>query len=249
VSYELDVGLKLFFLDPVTAGETFVSAGCLTIRMMCTSSVDESELVRSAQSGDSQAFGELVLAYQRFAYNLALRALGDPHEAQDMTQEAFLRAWQYLPGFRGAAKFRTWLYRIVMNLCYNRSPQLKRQLAQLQIEDEPDELRPLDDSAGWNRNTQDKWMANSHDPQKELEAGELRSLIHQQIDQLPTTYRLLVLLRYQQDLSYDEIAQVMGMPLGTVKTDLHRAHSRLRAALMETGVKRGLSSGFSGDPG
>ena len=209
--------------------------------MMCTSSVNEPELVRSAQSGNTQAFGELVLAHQSFAFNLALRALGDPHEAQDLTQEAFLRAWQNLASFRGAASFRTWLYRIVMNLCYNRSPKLKRQLAQLPIQEDADEPGWVDGSEHWERNPQADWLASSHDPQNELEAGELRKLIHLQISKLPASYRLLVLLRYHQDLSYEEIAQVLDMPLGTVKTGLHRAHARLKTALLANDGTGGLA--------
>ena len=177
--------------------------------------LDEPALLRKARLGDAQAFGALVLAHQAFAYNLALRAVQDAHEAQDITQEAFLRAWQGLPGFRGEAGFRTWLYRIVMNLCYNHSPRIRRDLAQLAHDETVEEWLPGD----------------SPDPERELVASEQRRLLQQQIDALPASYRVLVLLRYQQDLSYDEIAQVTGMPLGTVKTGLFRAHARLKAAL------------------
>ena len=200
---------------------------------MCTSSGDETELVRSAQAGDTQAFGALVLAYQSFAYNLALRALGDPHEAQDLTQEAFLRAWQGLAGFRRASSFRTWLYRIVMNLCYNRSPRLKRQLGELPIDEEADEPASLDRPGERLHLSEGQPLLDAQDPQSALETGELRRLVHQQVERLPAAYRLLVLLRYQQDLSYEQIAQVMDMPLGTVKTGLHRAHNRLKTALLE----------------
>ncbi|MBN1145911.1 MAG: sigma-70 family RNA polymerase sigma factor, partial [Anaerolineales bacterium] len=92
---------------------------------------DEAQLVQRARRGDTDAFAELLRAHQDFAYNLALRALGDPHEAEDVAQEAFVRAWQALPRFRGDARFRTWLYRIVANLCYNRLPRLRRELSSL----------------------------------------------------------------------------------------------------------------------
>jgi RNA polymerase sigma-70 factor (ECF subfamily) len=191
----------------------------------------ERAVVQRARSGDTGAFGELVLQHQTFVYNLALRALGDANDAQDLAQEAFLRAWQGLPSFRGASGFRTWLYRIVMNLCYNRSPQLKKSLAQL----------PLDE-------TVEEWLpAGSESPERLIEAGELRGYLHRQIERLPESYRLLVMLRYQQDLSYEEIAEVTGMPLGTVKTGLFRAHARLKSAL-QTPEARPLPTSGAGRP-
>jgi RNA polymerase sigma-70 factor (ECF subfamily) len=184
---------------------------------MMTTAGDESDLLRRARAGDTQAFGALVLEHQTFAFNLALRALGDPQEAQDLAQEAFLRAWQGLASFKGASSFRTWLYRIVINLCYNRAPQVKRGLAELDIDDLQEDGLP----------------GGSSNPERQVEAGELRAFLQRQIESLPTTYRLLVMLRYQRDLSYEEIAEVMAMPLGSVKTGLFRAHARLKAALSD----------------
>jgi RNA polymerase sigma-70 factor (ECF subfamily) len=175
---------------------------------------DERDLVARARAGDVEAFGALVLAHQPFVYNLAWRALGDEHDAQDTAQEAFVRAWQALPNFRGQAQFRTWLYRIVTNLCYSRLPGLRRQVAALgdvEIGAMPDETQP--------------------DPARQFEAGEQSTFLWQQVDALPESYRLLVMLRYQQGLPYEEIATVLSLPLGTVKTGLFRARARLREAL------------------
>lgn len=176
---------------------------------------DESQLILRAKHGDTQAFGELVLLYQVFVYNLALRALGDPNEAQDAAQEAFFRAWQAIPGFRGESRFRTWLYRIVINLCYNRHPGLRRETAQIPLE--------MDE---------DLHSTGEPGPERMAEAAERKALLQLAIDQLPISYRLLVLLRYQQDMAYEEIAAVMNLPLGTVKTGLFRAKARLRDALL-----------------
>jgi RNA polymerase sigma-70 factor (ECF subfamily) len=179
----------------------------------------EAEMVRRARAGDTEAFGALVLAHQTFVYNLALRALGDEREAEDTAQEAFVRAWQALPNFRGQAQFRTWLYRIATNLCYNRLPRLRRELAALggldgeAAPEIPDAAQPT--------------------PETALEAQERRAFLHQQIDRLPRSYKMLIVLRFQQGLAYDEIAAVLSLPLGTVKTGLHRARERLRAALRE----------------
>lgn len=175
---------------------------------------DERQLVKKAKNGDTQAFGELVIIHQTFAYNLALRALGTPEEAQDATQEAFLKVWQALPGFREEAQFRTWLYRIVINQCYNRRPVLKREAAAMTIEDDGDWT-----SAGFN------------EPESQAVVSERKALLQQAVDELPSSYRLMVMLRFQQDLAYEEIASVMNLPLGTVKTGLFRARALLRQTL------------------
>jgi len=174
----------------------------------------DSELVRRAQKGDTQAFESLVVEHQQFVFNLALRAVGDPREAEDVAQESFVRAWLALPNFRGQSQFRTWLYRIVTNLCYNRLPRLRRDLSAFgedQVLDVPDET----------------------DVVANVETNQTRKFLHAQIDNLPESYRLLISLRYQQELSYEEIAQVLSLPLGTVKTGLFRAKERLREKLEE----------------
>ena len=176
----------------------------------------EKELVRRAQNGDAEAFGVLVVEHQQFVYNLALRAVNDPHEAEDIAQEAFVRAWLALPNFRGQSQFRTWLYRIVTNLCFNRLPRLRREMTAIG-DDEATEV--ADDSL--------------HGPEFNLETDERRAFLHRQIDILPENYKLLVTLRYQQELSYEEIASVVSLPLGTVKTGLFRAKARLREALRQ----------------
>lgn len=179
---------------------------------------DESQLILKAKHGDTRAFGELVMTYQVFVYNLAFRALGDVNEAQDAAQEAFIRAWQAIPGFRGESRFRTWLYRIVINLCYNRHPGLRRETTQISLE--------MDD---------DLHSTGEPGPERLAEASERRALLQEVIDQLPSSYRLLVLLRYQQDMAYEEISAVMNLPLGTVKTGLFRAKARLREVLINRG--------------
>ena len=90
--------------------------------------INEQTLIARAKRGDASAFEVLVTMHSQYVYNLALRVVKDPHEAEDVAQEAFLRAWQGLPRFRSQAKFSTWLYRIVTNLCYNRLPRLRQEL-------------------------------------------------------------------------------------------------------------------------
>ncbi len=182
---------------------------------------EERELIRRAKQGETAAFETLVQQHASFVYNLALRTLNDAHEAEDVAQEAFVRAWQALPQFRVKAQFRTWLYRIVTNLCYNRLPQLKRELAAL----DPAEAVVLSDGR--------------QAVERELFTAELRQQIFTAIDNLPQSYRLLVTLRHLQGLSYQEIAEVTEMPLGTVKTGIFRARQMLQERLSEWRVASG----------
>jgi RNA polymerase sigma-70 factor (ECF subfamily) len=162
----------------------------------------------------------LVTRHQRYVYNLAYRLLRDAQEAEDLSQEAFLRAWRGMSGFRGAdtggAKFTTWLYRIVTNLCYNRLPGLRRQLAQADAE-------ALERVAA----------SEVHTPRVRVEVGERQARVQAAIDALPDKYRLVVTLYYLQGQSYQEIAATLGLPMGTVKTHLYRARARLKGLLAE----------------
>ena len=176
----------------------------------------ETILIKRAQNGDHEAFALLVTEHQRYVYNLALRVLKNEEEALDLAQETFVRAWTAFPNFRGQSQFRTWLYRIVTNLCYNRLPNLRRSLNDLG-DDVISEI-PETDIAFDN-------------PAHGSESRELRSYLHKAIEELDENYRLLISLRYQSELSYEEIASTLNLPLGTVKTGLFRAKEKLRLAL------------------
>jgi RNA polymerase sigma-70 factor (ECF subfamily) len=139
--------------------------------------------------------------------------LHDPQEAEDLSQEAFLRVWRALPNFRAESSFRTWLYRIVTNLCYDRLPGLKKELAAL----DPDEMTGLADEY--------------KSPEACILTGELEARLHKMIHDMPDGYRLLITLRHMQDMSYAEIAEVTGMPLGTVKTGIFRGRRLLKVEL------------------
>lgn len=173
-------------------------------------------LIQRAQKGDHEAFAVLVDEHQRYVYNLAVRVVKDENEALDLTQETFVRAWTALPNFKGQSQFRTWLYRIVTNLCYNRLPNLRRSLNDLGddvMEDIPE--------------------SNFNNPVSEFETNETRRHLHQAIDDLDANYKLLITLRYQHELSYDEIASTLNLPLGTVKTGIFRAKEQLRKSLAQ----------------
>jgi RNA polymerase sigma-70 factor, ECF subfamily len=176
-------------------------------------SPDERELIAHAQKGDTVAFAALVDLHAQFVYNLALRLLRDPLEAEDIAQEAFIRCWRSLPRFRGEARFSTWLYRIVTNLCLNRRPQMQRELTALTTVDAAE------------------LAASNATAERALLSRELRATLLAAIDDLPAHYQLLISLRHLQGMSYAEIAAVTELPLGTVKTGIFRARGRLRRAL------------------
>lgn len=174
----------------------------------------EAELVRRAQDREAAAFGQLVEAHEQFVYNLALRATGLPQDAEDLAQEAFLKAWLALPHFRGQSAFRTWLYRITVNLCYNHSPRLRQDLQTLPVEE-------IEYS-----------LSGPGDPAEDYQQADQQAFLQREIAALPEGLRVLITLRYQMDLSYEEIAEVMDLPLGTVKTHLHRVRQKLKKALL-----------------
>jgi len=202
--------------SPTSNSETFHRDASLTLGMNTFTPRDEMQLVRQAQAGNAGAFAALVALHQRFVYNLALRALGNARDADDVAQEAFIRAWRGLDNFRGAAQFRTWLYRIVTNLCYTRLPRVRREF-QMLSEDAAMDL-PADAFS---------------DPALRVEDQDRRAFLHREIDRLPETFRVLIMLRYQEELAYDEIAGILNIPVSAVKTGLFRARERLRARLCE----------------
>ncbi|PKO15268.1 MAG: RNA polymerase subunit sigma [Chloroflexi bacterium HGW-Chloroflexi-10] len=175
---------------------------------------NEAHWIRRAGAGDTHAFAELVQVHQQFVFNLALRATNHQEEAEDLAQEAFIRAWRYLPTFRAESSFRTWLYRIVMNLVYDRYPRIKHDLAAISIDENEVDI-PED----------------AHLEQA-IDQHELRNFLRQQLQHLPESYRLVLLMRFQQNLSYQEIATITGLPMGTVKTTIFRAKAQLKTALM-----------------
>ncbi len=174
---------------------------------------DSAELVSRLRAGDRQAFEELVRTQQHRVYGLAVRMLGDAAEAQDVAQEAFLRAHRGLAEFRGDARLSTWLYAIVSRLCLNRLAGSERRLAR---QGEETLARLADASPG---------------PDQALERGELEEALHRAIGELPEERRIVVVLRDVEGLAYEEIAEVLELPVGTVRSRLHRARLDLKEKL------------------
>jgi len=173
-----------------------------------------SELVLRCQRGETAAFGELVEETQDRVYSLAYNVLSNRQEAEDLTQEIYLRVWRALPGFRGEAKFTTWLYRISVNACLNRRRQLRSR------------LRIVDDAKALERVT-----ASLGDPVATTIHHEGKEALWERVKRLPKKYALVINLFYQQQLSYKEIADTLSLPLGTVKAHLNRARHALAKSL------------------
>jgi RNA polymerase sigma-70 factor (ECF subfamily) len=173
------------------------------------------QLLARCCQGDAQAFAQLVDSIQAYVYNLAYRLLGDEEEAHDLAQDALVRAWRMLPTFRREARFSTWLYRLVVNLGLNRLAWLRRRPQEAPLE----APLPADPSS---------LGAN---PLDVVAASERRRLIWQTVDGLPDKYRLAIALYYQQECSYREIADILDIPINTVKTHLARARRLLAGRL------------------
>jgi RNA polymerase sigma factor (sigma-70 family) len=177
----------------------------------------EANLVRVAQKGDRDAFNRLVLSYQDRIFSLAARILGDENAADDITQNTFLSAYLNLPRFRNGS-FRSWLYRIATNLCYDVLRKYKRHpVLSIENKDLPEEsLIPLDDFSG-----------SSVFPEAEVERLELQQAVQHALNQLDKDHRMVIVLVDIQEFDYRETAQILGIPIGTVKSRLARARLRL----------------------
>jgi RNA polymerase sigma-70 factor (ECF subfamily) len=178
---------------------------------------DDAQLVRASQHGDREAFALLVQRYQRRVFNMILRMLQDYEEACEITQEAFLAAWQGLPTFRGEARFPTWLYRIAYNCCLRQLEQRRRDKA---LQNAMQEQQLLDEAGG------QRCQAEST-----LEAHDRQALVREQLEALPTKYRIVLVLRHLQEMTYEEMAEILMMPIGTIKTHLFRARNLLKERL------------------
>jgi RNA polymerase sigma-70 factor (ECF subfamily) len=184
--------------------------------------MDEQALIASARKGDVRAFNQLVMLYQTMVYNLAYRILSDPDAAADATQDAFLSAYKGIPKFRGGS-FKAWLLRIVTNACYD---QLRRK--QRRPTSSLDDLPVEADHTTYLRDP-------AKLPVEIVERHELNKVIQSGISTLPADQRMVLVLSDIQGLSYKEIAQSMGISLGTVKSRLSRGRARLRDYLQEHG--------------
>jgi RNA polymerase sigma-70 factor (ECF subfamily) len=197
-------------------------------------SAEEAALVARARAGDQDAFAVLVRLHQRQVYNLTLRILRDSEDAYEATQEVFLAAWQGLHGFRGQARFATWLYRIAYNHCLRVTERQRRDFA----------VRAEMAAESAREQRPENVLSAEHASDAER---ELRETVRAEIANLPAKYRAVLVLRHLQDLSYEEMAQLMRVPVGTVKTQLFRARSLLKERLQHLEQARSDSMARAGE--
>ena len=190
----------------------------LALLGMARATPDE-ELVRRAKRGDQRAFGELVSRYQDRVFGQCLRWIGNPRIAEEVAQDVFLAAYRGLGSFREEARFSTWIFRITVNHCKNRKQYRRRRKVDLH---EPMEGVPRDDDGPVRQ-----IPAQTPGTESGTHRSEAEDIIQQALDQLDESQRTIILLRDSQDLSYDEIADILDLPRGTVKSRLHRARAEL----------------------
>lgn len=182
---------------------------------------EEAMLIAKSQQGDVEAFGELVAIYEKQVYSVAYRFMGNPEDASDLAQEAFVRAFRAIKSFRGEASFKTWLYHIIANVCRDELRKRKRQpVASLDA--------PIVTEDGFIAREQDDW---SLAPERVYESIELQETLQKLLNQLTPEYRQVLVLREIQGFTYEEIAQILECSLGTVKSRINRARKALRDLL------------------
>ena len=184
----------------------------------------DQQLVERVQKGDKQAFDMLVLKYQGRVMSMVSRMVRDHHEAQDIVQEAFIKAYRALPRFRGDSAFYTWLYRIAMNTAKNHLVSKGRRPAIDGVELEEAEVVGIPK------------LQDIDSPERQLLRDELERVINQAIKALPDDLKTAITLREFDGLSYEEIAHVMDCPVGTVRSRIFRAREAIDKQITELGA-------------
>lgn len=176
--------------------------------------------IKEVLKGDQNAFAEIVELFQDKLYRICYRMLGNQHEAEDIAQEAFVRAFINIHTFDTNRKFSTWLYRIGTNLCIDRIRKKK-----------PDYYLDAEVASTEGLNMYSQIASKEELPEQEVLKMEMQDRVQYEISRLPDKYRAVIVLKYMEDLPLQEISEILEMPLGTVKTRIHRGREALRKQL------------------
>ena len=185
--------------------------------------VDEKIMIKKASEGDHAVFEQIVYLYEKKIYNIALRYCNDSQDAMDISQEVFLRIYRFLPKFNGESQFSTWVYRITMNVCHDLSGR-KKGITELSLDGNNDD-----------EDYQIELPDERFSPEKELEKKELREIIQKGISLLDESYRDAVIMRDINGLAYEDIADILQIGVGTVKSRISRGREKLRKFLGQYG--------------
>ena len=177
-------------------------------------------VIARARRGEQAAFAELLRAYRAPVFNLCLRMLKNRDDAEDIAQEVFIKVFGMLERYDERYAFRSWLFKIAANQCID---FIRKNRVKLQSLDEPMRYH--------GEEIERQFPDHSRTPDEDLELREVGRLLLEITDELPPHYRSMIVLRHQEQLSYEEIARVLDLPLGTVKARIHRARAMMRAKL------------------
>ena len=178
------------------------------------------ELIARAQQGEPQALSQLVLSQQHYIYSIAMSVLKHPEDAADLTQEAFIRLFRALPQYNGESRFTTWLYRLVVNLGLDQLRRRGRTVSLDEVESAGD-LMPSTNRFG--------------DPEAAAVHQDSAARVRGALERLPLGQRLALTLLYFEDVRYEEVAEIMSLPLNTVKSHIRRGRERLARELADLG--------------
>ena len=203
---------------------------------------EDAALVAALKAGSEEAFGLLIAQYSQPLYTLIARSLQDPADAADITQEVFIKVFRSIKNFHADSSLRTWLYRIALHEASNQRRWWTRHKRQEMTIDTPVCANETDDG--------DETMCLGatlrdlqHTPYEQAECGELKSRVEESLRKLPEVFRTVVVLREMEGFTYEEIAEVLQVPAGTVKSRLMRGRMALKEILVEDGLGRLLAGG------
>lgn len=189
--------------------------------------ISDESLALQILGGDISAFEELVDRYKKPVFSIVYRMIGQYQDAEDITQDVFVNVYQKLYQFDSNKKFAPWIYRIATNASISALRRRKKVIS-------------LDFDEAYGKAYEDYYTSNSGNPQLAFERQELKHFINEAIDELPESYRAVVILRYQMDLNNQEIAEVLGVSKENVEVKVHRARKALRKIVEKHWDERGL---------